>query len=158
VNLRSYELCCGFVRYGKHCTLGTANNKFWRAIIPCSLLYAVGHCFDRNVFGVTSNAGQVVLLLGTTITVGLVQRDLVIAGSFAAFLHKSNEAFTAAVPERRHSSGNAGGKAPAPSMAGSESNGGIELTAAHRDASQTSTENANKQVAVTAKAESASAV
>jgi hypothetical protein len=118
------------------------------------LLYAVGHCFDENVFGVTSNAGQVVLLIGTTITVGLVQRDLVIAGSFAAFLHKSNEAFTAATPERRHSAGLQvqGEKAPIGAVV---TPGSIELTASHHESSA---ESANKQVAVTVKAENASAV
>lgn len=36
------------------------------------------------------------MLIGVTFIVGLVQRDLVIAGSFANFLYKSNKAFEVA--------------------------------------------------------------
>lgn len=45
------------------------------------------------MYQVTSNAGELALLIGVTFIVGLVQRDLVIAGSFANFLNKSNKAF-----------------------------------------------------------------
>lgn len=78
----------------------------------------------------TSNAAQVVLLIGTTITVGLVQRDLVIAGSFAAFLHKSNEAFTAAVPERRNSAAGAASGGKASGSGDGDAASHVEMTAA----------------------------
>lgn len=82
-----------FIRYAKHCTLGISNNRYWRAIIPCTLLQAVGQCFGVRVYQVTSNAGEIALLIGVTFIVGLVQRDLLIAGNFANFLKKSNDAF-----------------------------------------------------------------
>ena len=57
------------------------------------MLQGIGQCFGSSVYHVTSNAGEVALLIGVTFIVGLVQRDLVIAGSFANFLSKSNKAF-----------------------------------------------------------------
>ena len=83
-------------RYAKHCTLGISNNRYWRAIIPCSIFHVVGQFFGTNVYQVTSNAGELALLIGVTFIVGLVQRDLVIAGSFANFLYRSNKAFEVA--------------------------------------------------------------
>lgn len=56
-------------------------------------MQVAGECFGTNVYQVTSNAGDISLLIGVTFIVGLVQRDLVIAGSFANFLSKSNRAF-----------------------------------------------------------------
>jgi hypothetical protein len=59
-------------------------------------LQGIGNCFGTSVYQVSSNAGEVALLIGVTFIVGLVQRDLVIAGSFANFLSKSNKAFVVA--------------------------------------------------------------
>ena len=57
------------------------------------MLQSVGQCFGFKIYAVTSNAGEIALLIGVSIVVSLVQRDLVIASSYANFLHKSNEAF-----------------------------------------------------------------
>jgi hypothetical protein len=99
--LHDEDATLGFIyfvsfRYAKHSTLGISNNRYWRAIVPCSLLQAIGQIFGVKVYQVTSNAGELALLIGVTIVVSLVQRDLVIAGSYANFLHKSNEAFVKA--------------------------------------------------------------
>ncbi|CAN0250661.1 unnamed protein product, partial [Ectocarpus fasciculatus] len=82
-------ICFVLYKYAKHCTLGISNNRYWRAIIPCSIIHVIGQFFGTSVYQITSNAGEVALLIGVTFIVGLVQRDLVIAGSFANFLYKS---------------------------------------------------------------------
>lgn len=97
-------ICVVLYKYAKHCTLGISNNRYWRAIIPCTAIQAAGECFGTNVYQVTSNAGNLSLLIGVTFIVGLVQRDLVIAGSFANFLNKSNRAFANVSTLGSHSS------------------------------------------------------
>jgi len=52
-----------------------------------------GYCFSDTVYPVTSNAGELALLLGLTFLLALVQHDLQLAAGFADFLHQSNLAF-----------------------------------------------------------------
>lgn len=49
------------------------------------------------MYSVTSNAGELALLIGISGIVFLIQKDLALAGSFADFLHRSNKAFNKAV-------------------------------------------------------------
>jgi len=69
------------------------------------LCQVVSQIFGTRVYAITSNAGEIALLLGTSFTLLLVQKDLALAGSFADFLHRSNIAFRAPVsgPGRRAS-------------------------------------------------------
>ena len=62
-------------------------------MIPGSLAQAVGQIFDTNAYPVTSNGGEILLLVAVTLTAYLIQNDLLMAGSFATFLHRSNIAF-----------------------------------------------------------------
>ena len=48
----------------------------------------------HEIFSYTSKVGEVVLLVAVTFLVYLVQEDLLLAGSFADYLHKSNIAFS----------------------------------------------------------------
>ena len=81
-------------RYGNNLTIGLLHNRRWRLVIVSVLGQAVGQCFGGNVYPVTSNAGELTLLIGITWLVRLVQDDLALAGSFADFLHQSNLAFS----------------------------------------------------------------
>ena len=79
-------------RYGKYHSLGLVNR--WRYFSFFGLAVIVGYCFSYNVYPVTSNAGELTLLLGLTGLVWFVQAELFMAGTFADFLHRSNLAFT----------------------------------------------------------------
>jgi hypothetical protein len=80
--------------YGNNLTIGLLHTRRWRLILPCVICQAIGQVFySSKVYPTTSNAGEVILLLGTTLLLHLVQKDLARAGSFADFLRKSNIAF-----------------------------------------------------------------
>lgn len=79
-------------RYGKYHSLGLVNR--WKYFSFFGLSVIVGYCFSYSVYPVTSNAGELTLLLGVTGLVWFVQKDLYMAGTFADFLHRSNLAFT----------------------------------------------------------------
>jgi len=90
-------------RYARNFTLGIRNsNHLWRSLLPFSILYLLGQCFKRPVYRVTSNAGDVFLLIGITIMVHRVQSDLAVAGSFADFLHRSNAVFRTSHQSEQH--------------------------------------------------------
>jgi hypothetical protein len=86
-------LCMGIAvhRYGKYNALGLVNRWkiFWLAVFGL----VAGYCFDANVFPVTSNAGELAMLLGLTGLLWLVQEDLDLAAGFADFLRTSNLCF-----------------------------------------------------------------
>ena len=75
-------------------TLSFGYNRRWRLLLPCALAQAVGQLFGASIYPVTSNAGELALLLGLTNAVFLIQQELVLAGTFATYLHKSNLAFS----------------------------------------------------------------
>jgi len=93
--------CLSVHRYGKYNAMGLVNR--WKYFWPAAAVLITGYCFSDTVYPVTSNAGEMALLLGLTALVSLIQQDLGIAASFADFLHQSNQAFQplpAAVIER----------------------------------------------------------
>ena len=50
----------------------------------------MGQSFNSAVYPTTSNAGNLCLLLGVSWMIHKVQKDLILAGTFADFLHTSN--------------------------------------------------------------------
>ena len=96
-----------FYRYGINFTIGLAYNRRWRYIFPCVLCQVISQIFGVPVYAITSNAGEIALLIGITFILFLIQKDLALAGSFADFLHRSNVAFQPRMPRlsiRRESS------------------------------------------------------
>eukprot|EP00596_Hydrurales_sp_CCMP1899_P004203 CAMPEP_0119047864 /NCGR_PEP_ID=MMETSP1177-20130426/55450_1 /TAXON_ID=2985 /ORGANISM="Ochromonas sp, Strain CCMP1899" /LENGTH=253 /DNA_ID=CAMNT_0007022977 /DNA_START=427 /DNA_END=1185 /DNA_ORIENTATION=+ len=81
------------IRYGLNLTLRVHRSRGFRSIIICSLAYAVSQIFSERVYPVTSSAGDIILLLGVTYLVFLVQEDFTLAGTYADFLRSSNVAF-----------------------------------------------------------------
>jgi len=79
-------------RYGKYNALGLVNRWkiFWLAVFGL----VAGYCFDANVYPVTSNAGELSMLIGLTGLLWLVQEDLDLAAGFADFLRTSNLCFS----------------------------------------------------------------
>jgi len=63
-------------------------------LIVAALCQAVGQVFDARVYPVTSNAGELALLIGVTYFLHLAQDDLILTAHFADFLHQSNAAFS----------------------------------------------------------------
>lgn len=59
-----------------------------------SVCQAVGQIFDSRVYPLTSNAGELALLIGVTFFLYLAQEDLILTAHFADFLHQSNAAFS----------------------------------------------------------------
>jgi hypothetical protein len=80
-------------RYGAKMTISLNNNRRWKVPIPCALFYGISIIFADTLFPIMSNAGEVVLLFGTSYMLFLVQNDLSIVASFADFLHRSNLVF-----------------------------------------------------------------
>ena len=66
----------------------------WKILIIAALAQTVGQIFDVSVYPVTSNAGELALLMGVTFFLYLAQDDLVLTAGFADFLHSSNQAFS----------------------------------------------------------------
>eukprot|EP01034_Spumella_vulgaris_P021788 gene21788-27857_t len=58
-----------------------------------ALCQVIGQIFNENVYLVTSNGGDLILLVGITYTFALIEEDLALAGIFADYLHQSNLAF-----------------------------------------------------------------
>ena len=83
-------------RYGKSMTISLVNNRRWRIPLVCAIFYAISNIFNESIYAVVSNAGEIVLLLGTSFGVFMVQNDLNVASSFADFLYRSNAAFQSA--------------------------------------------------------------
>lgn len=80
--------------YGNNLSIGLLHTRRWRLILPCVICQAVGQVFySSKIYPISSNAGEIILLLGTTLLLHLVQKDLARAGSFADFLRRSNIAF-----------------------------------------------------------------
>lgn len=78
-------------RYGKYYAMGLVNRwkYFWFAVLPL----VAGYCFSYTVYPVTSNAGELVLLMGMTLLVWFTHEDIYMTGAFADFLHRSNALF-----------------------------------------------------------------
>jgi len=81
-------------RYGINVSLGLLKTSYWKLPLITVLAYIVGKIFDTNVYMITSNSGELCLLIGLTLLIKLVQQDLAFAGNFADFLHRSNHAFS----------------------------------------------------------------
>jgi len=71
------------------------NNSWWKVSSFAIIFQVVGQFFNHDLYTVTSNAGELVLLMGLTWCVWLAQYELSLAASYADFLHRSNSAFTA---------------------------------------------------------------
>lgn len=85
-------------RYGKNATLSLTSTAPWTILGIAALCQVAGQIFGTPLYAVTSNAGELVLLLGVSWIVYLVQQDLSITRSFAEFLHRSNVAFQSRPP------------------------------------------------------------
>ena len=85
--------CCVVFRYGKNATLSLTSTAPWTVLGVAALCQGAGQLFDVHFYPVTSNAGEMILLLGVSWIVYLVQCDLSITRNFAEFLHRSNLAF-----------------------------------------------------------------
>eukprot|EP01041_Mallomonas_annulata_P008688 gene8688-17947_t len=93
LSILSFLTAFTMYRYGNNLSLTFGYNRRWRLLIPCAVAQAVGQIFATSVYPVTSNGGEIVLLIGLTNSVFLIQHELILAGTFATFLHKSNIAF-----------------------------------------------------------------
>jgi hypothetical protein len=80
-------------RYGIHMTWEQKKNDRWKLIIPGVLGQIIGQIFGTKVYPVTSNAGELSLLISSSILLLLIQRELALAASFADYLRRSNVAF-----------------------------------------------------------------
>ena len=82
-----------FYRYGSSYTIGLSHLFKWKILIIAALAQAVGQIWDTEQYPVTSNAGELALLIGVTYFLHLAQDDLILTAHFADFLHQSNAAF-----------------------------------------------------------------
>lgn len=80
-------------RYGSSYTIGLKHLFKWKLLILASLAQAVGQIWDTEQYPVTSNAGELALLMGVTCFLHIAQDDLILTAHFADFLHQSNAAF-----------------------------------------------------------------
>ena len=80
-------------RYGKNATLSLDGSSSWTFIGLTACGQIIGQLFSLSIFPVSSNGGELLLLLGVSWMVYLVQNDLSITRKFADFLRRSNEAF-----------------------------------------------------------------
>ena len=80
-------------RYGSNLTFGLAGKHRWKLLVPCALLMVLSSFFSSRIFYLTTNGGELFILLGATALLNLVQDELGLASSFADFLHRSNLAF-----------------------------------------------------------------
>lgn len=81
-------------RYGSAYTIGLSHLYKWKVLIAAALAQTVGQVFGADVYPVTSNAGEMALLIGATFFLYLAQDDLILTAHFADFLHQSNAAFS----------------------------------------------------------------
>lgn len=86
--------CLCEIRYGSEYTIGLSHLNKWKVLIVASLCQAVGQVFDDRIYPVTSNAGELALLIGVTYFLHLAQDDMILTAHFADFLHQSNAAFS----------------------------------------------------------------
>lgn len=94
LTLVSVAIGLSSARYGTTATISTDCVSKWKVLLFCALLHAVGHIFDLSDYPVTSNAGELVLLIGTCYYLYSVTRDLELTVSFANYVNKSNAAFS----------------------------------------------------------------
>ncbi len=80
-------------KYGSYVALD--NNTLWKLMSFTIIFQIIGQCFYSDLYPVTSNGGELLLLVGLTIIVFLAQYELSQAASYADFLHRSNRAFKA---------------------------------------------------------------
>jgi hypothetical protein len=85
--------CTLAARYGKEYTISLSNLYKWKILVPAVLAQVIGQIFEVRVYPVTSNAGDLTLLIGATFFLYLAQDDLILTARFADFLHQSNAAF-----------------------------------------------------------------
>jgi hypothetical protein len=91
LSIVGYMMGIALYRYGKQFTLSPRSDILsWSVLLVTVVLQMIGQCFNASVYSVTSNAGNICLLIGVSWMVHKVQRDLILAGTFADFLHTSN--------------------------------------------------------------------
>lgn len=82
-----------YCRYGNNVTISLSSRYRWRCLFVCTLFQIAGEVFPLNVYPLTSNTGELILLMGITYTTFLIEEDLALTGTFADYLHRSNIAF-----------------------------------------------------------------
>ncbi len=75
-------------------TIGLRGRGRWRVLLVGTFAQIVGQIFDKNVYLLTSNGGDLLLLIAMTYSFNLIEEDLEQTGAFADYLHRSNMAFT----------------------------------------------------------------
>jgi hypothetical protein len=65
----------------------------WRMMLLASLIQTVGQIPGLVLYPVTSNGGEIALLMGMTYFLLLAQEDIILTARFADFLHQSNAVF-----------------------------------------------------------------
>lgn len=80
-------------KYGTYVALD--HGTWWKVSSFAIVGQITGQCFNHNLYAVTSNGGELILLIGLTWCVWLAQYELSMAASYADFLHRSNSAFKA---------------------------------------------------------------
>ena len=80
-------------RYGQYMTWDMKKNDRWKILIIGVLGQTIGEIFGTKTYAVTSNAGEICLLISSSVLLLLIQRELASAANFAEYLHRSNVAF-----------------------------------------------------------------
>lgn len=65
----------------------------WKVMVFCAIAQTVSQIPSLNFYPLVSNAGELILIIGTTHLLYLAQQDLLMTAAFADFLHNSNAAF-----------------------------------------------------------------
>lgn len=78
-------------KYGEFVALG--NNNSWKFASFLILFQFAGQCFSYDIYPITSNGGELILLGAITWVVDLMQAELESAATYADFLNRSNLAF-----------------------------------------------------------------
>jgi hypothetical protein len=80
-------------RYAQYLTWDLKKNDRWKILIIGVLGQTIGEIFGTKTYAVTSNAGEITLLISSSVLLLLIQRELASAANFAEYLHRSNVAF-----------------------------------------------------------------
>lgn len=87
-------ICIQVYRYGTSLTWQQKKNDRWKLLILGVLAQTIGQIFGTKTYAITSNAGELCLLISSSILLLLIQRELAYAHNFAEYLHRSNMAFS----------------------------------------------------------------
>lgn len=99
--IMGYNLYC----YGDNMTMSLGKDStYWLVISFAVILLALGQVAGTFYYSVTSNAGELAMMIGMTRMLVVIQNELTVTASYAEFLHRSNLAFKAALkhPEPKY--------------------------------------------------------